>query len=124
MPRAGPDKLAPAWLARARARGWVAAAAPGSTVATTVGKPRLCSTVAAADAEGRSSRRVEEDERRDGGPREAPPPESVRRHDGGSRALEQSRAARPPPRRPAPPWSEQPPPCRLAQAGHGAARPP
>ena len=84
MPRTGPDELAPAWLARARARGWVAAAAPGSTAATTVGQPRLCSTVAAADAEGRSSRRVEEDEEADGGPREAPPPEPARRRAGGS----------------------------------------
>ena len=78
----------------------------------------LCSTLAAAHAEGRSSRRVEEDERRDGGPREAPPPEPVRRRDGRSRALEQSRAEQP---GPAPPWAEQPP--RRAQAGPGAARP-
>ena len=63
----------------------------------------LCSTLAAAHAEGRSSRRVEEDERRDGGLREAPPPEPVRRRDGGSRALEQSRAEQPGPRRAGPP---------------------
>ena len=93
----------------------------------------LCSTLAAAHAEGRSSRRVEEDERRNGSPREAPPPEPARRRAGGSRPLEQSRAARPPPRwptrparaRPASPWPRR---HRLAMAARppppGPSRPP